>query len=584
MHLNLANNRIKSLSLTHLPVSVSSLDLSNNLLKDVPYDLDHLRGLEHLELEGNPLDCSCDNILVRDRLVVTKVLIDNVRCASPAENKGKSWLELKTKDVCKLFKNGNNMLDKMMGDMPINPVQVGEDAAALKLSSFDDSEILGGAKESLEKKSDDDDDLEFIKVNRKDSSNDLKEIEGSGDFEQTSKLSASKSEYEIEVLTDDPFEGSGYSSDFEGSGFGWNEEETDKAPVETTTVYTELFTGPIVPLIADDGNSGDFPSPSPVTVYIGGPNWHLATTESLSPRDNSDVVTEAPVFTSKPIVDTTVSEQIRITQAAEINEQPALDGKTTPHKTGTYVCIAIIVVLLVGLVGYAVAKGQIRKRRDRRLLRQQKRDIEQAAKEMVDMNKSLLGKPAMLDSSVEKKLNGTYELVPTQEKKDENGGVGNGVKHANTNGKINDSPRDTNQNKNSSRDNNKANDQHENSAPKDTSFGSAHSSSDSGKDNHSLSSEDIFVPINDEIRRLNGTALGSELSQPLLNGDQTLDPNFLLPSEYAPVYSPDMGRVRIKLTETPKPKTPVLVTRSRSNAGDIIITPSSDEKKAKPTT
>lgn len=47
------------------------------------------------------------------------------------------------------------------------------------------------------------------------------------------------------------------------------------------------------------------------------------------------------------------------------------------------------------------------------------------------------------------------------------------------------------------------------------------------------------------------------------------------PSRYSPVYSPETGRVKIKLTETPKPKTPLLVTRSRSNAGDIITTPTS---------
>uniref|UniRef100_A0A182SWH0 Uncharacterized protein n=1 Tax=Anopheles maculatus TaxID=74869 RepID=A0A182SWH0_9DIPT len=41
---------------------------------------------------------------------------------------------------------------------------------------------------------------------------------------------------------------------------------------------------------------------------------------------------------------------------------------------------------------------------------------------------------------------------------------------------------------------------------------------------------------------------------------------------YSPVYSPETGRVKIKLTETPKPKTPILVTRSRSRAGDIITT------------
>jgi hypothetical protein len=44
-------------------------------------------------------------------------------------------------------------------------------------------------------------------------------------------------------------------------------------------------------------------------------------------------------------------------------------------------------------------------------------------------------------------------------------------------------------------------------------------------------------------------------------------------ARYSPVYSPETGRVKIKLTETPKPKTPVVVTRSRSRAGDYVNTP-----------
>lgn len=45
------------------------------------------------------------------------------------------------------------------------------------------------------------------------------------------------------------------------------------------------------------------------------------------------------------------------------------------------------------------------------------------------------------------------------------------------------------------------------------------------------------------------------------------------PARYSPVYSPETGRVKIKLTETPKPRTPMLVNRTRSNAGDLITTP-----------
>ncbi|KAJ8735401.1 hypothetical protein PYW07_007021 [Mythimna separata] len=544
VHLNLANNRIQTLSFVHLPSSVSSLDLTNNLLKDVPSDIGHLVGLEHLEMEGNPLDCSCENLLARDRLLIANVYIDNVKCASPTKSKGKSWLELKAKDICKVPKTEPNYMDMMMGDQPIDAVQIGQETTALKSmplvakSDLDDGNVIQGSAPV------EDDDQQFMKVGHNSSPSPYSQIEGSGeggDAEYTTMWTPYM-ERNMERKDD-----KGLLAINEGSGEGSGDED----------LYTT-----IVPAIIDDTTTTPY-----TELIVGGPNWRKETPPEVTPE-----------ATSPTPRDTTRSEQIRVTQpyGEGQSENPA------PHKTGTYVCIAVIVILLVGLIGFAIIKGQMRKRRDRRLMRQQKRDVEKASKEMVDMNKSLLGKPAGLEAPVDKKVNGKYELVPTHEtpqKKTENGELGNGLNKPNNNGLRTESPRDTNQNKSSSRDNNLVDDrpqQHE------TSFDSEPTSPDSRKDTNSLSSEDIFVPINDEDNpKLNGTG-DSDISQPLINGDQNTDSDFLSPSrEYVPVYSPDMGRVRIKMTETPKPKTPVLVTRSRSNAGDIIITPSD---ALKPTT
>ncbi|XP_053613333.1 protein windpipe [Plodia interpunctella] len=597
VHLNLANNRIKTLSLTQLPNSVSSLDLTNNLLQDVPSDLGHLTGLEHLELEGNPLHCSCENIMARDRLITSNVYIDKVQCSSPEKLKGRSWLELKTKDLCKIPKVETNYLDMMMGDQPLDAVKIGEDTTALKSmplvakSDLDDGNVIHN-----DGTAEDDDSLVFMKVGHATPSPE-KQIEGSGDDESStnSEFIVSKREHQLHssVLvnedmisaqnvhtTEDPIYGSGDGSG-SGDGIILLEDDVIEETTETTSTFIPLLSpGPVTRIFEDTfDNTTEFPIPLAPSVYEGGPNWH-------NKPDVTTVSTESPIST-QVMRDTTVSEHIRVTQAPENHGvAPVTSNEIQPHKTGTYVCIAIIVIILVGLIGFAIIKGQMRKRRDRRLLRQQRRDVENASKEMVDMNKSLLGKPAVLESSIEKKVNGKYELVPTHEviqKKGENGDVGNGVKYNDTNGIRTDSPRDSNQNKSSSKDNNLTED---NQLPKETSFESDLTSPDSRKDTNSLSSEDIFVPIHDdeEVPRLNGNA-DSDISQPLLNGDQNTDSDFLSPSrEYVPVYSPDMGRVRIKMTETPKPKTPVLVTRSRSNAGDIIVTPSGDGNARKSTT
>lgn len=596
VHLNLANNRIQTLSLTHLPTSVSSLDLTNNLLQDVPSNLEHLTGLEHLELEGNPLNCSCENIMTRDRLLRANVLIDRTKCALPIKFKGRSWLELKTKDVCKIPKAEPNYLDMMMGDQPVDAEEIGEQSTALRSmplvakSDLDDGVVIHDPSAA-----EDDDSKMFLRVNRSTFSTPIDAIEGSGsgdNIESSTIPNLIEPRYnekyipgvlssdeilpvESDHITEDTLEGSG-----EGSGSGdmplifseleYNEPITETTEAATTTPIRDLDPGPIKRIFETDvnENSTEFPMPEMPSVYKGDPDWYMKTDAPVNKEDH---------VTPQVSRDTTVSEHIRVTNPSNLGAAPTTTEKVAPHKTGTYVCIAIIVVLLVGLIGFAIVKGQMRKRRDRRLLRQQKRDVEKASKEMVDMNKSLLGKPAGgIESPVERKVNGKYELVPTHEnhqKKSENGDVGNGIKYGDSNNVRTESPRDTNQNKSSSKDNNL---KEEAPTPQqETSFESDLASPDSRKDTNSLSSEDIFVPINDdEAPRLNGNH-DLDVSQPLINGDQITDSDFLSPSrEYVPVYSPDMGRVRIKMSETPKPKTPVLVTRSRSNAGDIIITPS----------
>ncbi|XP_045780925.1 protein windpipe [Maniola jurtina] len=638
VHLNLAHNRLQRISLTYLPVSVSSLDLTGNHLTDVPSDLAHLPSLEHLELEGNPLDCSCNNIVSRNRLLAANVYIDDVRCRTPAHLKGRSWLELKTKDICKVSKP--DFMDMMMGDEPIDAVRIGEESTALKSmpliagSDLEDGKVVHGADLG-----EDDDSLQFMKVGHFLSSS-PNEIEGSGEGEKD-KINDSNFEKSVPNINtnDDLIEGSGEGSGFSGSlnldfkdqtesipetttslidelsndsvhkilhseellaahnihshddategsgeeGSGFfpldYDDHTQNAIETTTAIIEDLSPDPVHRIFKDDEETKstefEFPVPEPPSVYKGGPDWHS--------KPDPEVVTEvaSPASVTR---DTTVSEQIRVTQASEVlGQAPPGEENVVTHKTGTYVCIALIVVLLVGLIGFAITKGQMRKRRDRRLLRQQKRDVEKASKEMVDMNKSLLGKPAAVENSAERKVNGKYELVPTHEshqKKGENGDVTKGTKHE---AERTDSPHDTNQNKSSSVDNNLT---HQNQVPQqETSFDSEPGITSSRKDTNSLSSEDIFVPANDDENLRPNSNLDLDVSQPLINGDPIVDSDYLSPSrEYVPVYSPDMGRVRIKMTETPKPKTPVLVTRSRSNAGDIIITPATDGNASKSTT
>lgn len=578
VHLNLANNRIQQLTFTYLPASVSSLDLTNNLLQDLPSDLEHLSSLEHFELDGNPLDCSCTNIRARDRLLSRNVFIDKVKCSTPKKYAGRSWLQLKTKEICKLSEKDD--LDMMMGDQPFDVEKIGDDTTSLKSMALVSSNVLEGKVIHLEKSTEDDDNVQFMKVSHTTSPSPLAEFEGSGAEEESTTMSSESDVHqeqrinanimateEILLVTNTH----STKEHIEGSGEGSGSDYDDNPTVETTTPLLPDFEPPPVHRFFDnestDNNATEYPPVQTPDLFQGGHDWHKGTQSPVTDRVATPMMTP----------DTTISETLSATNTKELESITNANDKPAPHKTGTYVCVAIIIVLLVGLIGFAIMKGQIRKRRDRRLLRQQKRDIE-ASKEMVDMNKSLLGKPAVVDTPTEKKVNGNYELVPTHEpfQKKENSDFSNGKTHGDINDHRTNSPRDSNQNKSSSKDHNCALDKTP-TPVQDLSFESA-TLPDSKKDTNSLSSEDIFVPMHQETSRMNGIA-DSDLSQPLINGDPNTDSDFLSPSrEYVPVYSPDMGRVRIKMSETPKPKTPVLVTRSRSNAGDIVITPSFDGK------
>ncbi|XP_076303586.1 leucine rich repeat protein windpipe [Lasioglossum baleicum] len=88
--LNLAENHIASLDsgaiqkLTHL----HSLNLRKNKLRHLPSVIADLKSLKHLDVQGNPLQCDCATLLVRDLILNKGVKISKkVLCAGPKNMK-----------------------------------------------------------------------------------------------------------------------------------------------------------------------------------------------------------------------------------------------------------------------------------------------------------------------------------------------------------------------------------------------------------------------------------------------------------------------------------------------------------------
>ncbi|CAH1974468.1 unnamed protein product [Acanthoscelides obtectus] len=88
--LKLSANSLKRVNISALPHQIKDLDLSNNLLTEVPKDIRALQSLKTLHLQKNPIDCDCMNVIMYETLLKSGVNIpEPVMCHSPKKYSGK---------------------------------------------------------------------------------------------------------------------------------------------------------------------------------------------------------------------------------------------------------------------------------------------------------------------------------------------------------------------------------------------------------------------------------------------------------------------------------------------------------------
>lgn len=88
--LKLNGNNLKYINMTALPQNIDTLDISHNLLVQIPKDWRSLRSLKTLHFYKNPMDCDCNNVLNYDRLVKSGIVVpEAVTCHSPKKYIGK---------------------------------------------------------------------------------------------------------------------------------------------------------------------------------------------------------------------------------------------------------------------------------------------------------------------------------------------------------------------------------------------------------------------------------------------------------------------------------------------------------------
>ncbi|KAK9310626.1 hypothetical protein QLX08_000164 [Tetragonisca angustula] len=101
--LNLAENHIERLELGSLDGlnHLHSLNLRKNNLRHLPPALARLKILKHLDVQGNPLQCDCATLKVRDLIAKKGVRVSKkVFCANPRNVKGTSLFKLDTAVIC----------------------------------------------------------------------------------------------------------------------------------------------------------------------------------------------------------------------------------------------------------------------------------------------------------------------------------------------------------------------------------------------------------------------------------------------------------------------------------------------------
>lgn len=530
--LNLKHNRITSAKLVKLPQHLQTLNLQHNDITNLPLELKNLTQLQSLELSHNPLNCSCETLEVRNWLQERHVFMEHpVTCAYPALYKNKPWLQVKQSVVCEQEKKGwlaeEEENELMMGDQPIEGS--GDD--------FGDFEELGKDYMPLESKSTTPKNVPHTLFD---------DVEGSGDLSEV----VMPLDMMMSSTTEEPL----LTHDESTTDFPEEEEEEDGSGSGGGILFIPTLTNG--PVITDDieipESEGEDEDNQPIEEPVINPDiFH----HHLGIFDGDDIRTSpAPVNEEVHKEEDVSSLGAGVPSGEAIGEQPTTEGPAADvaqAKVGDpeegkaiYLLWGVIIFIVVGLLLFVAIK-QCKKRNRAR------NDAENPQTELVTMDKKQLGKPLR---------NGVPEHVPLigEKSKSDMAKPINGSKPYD-NGDVKDGPGQQQPLLNG----NGATD--------------APSEEPGSRPDSQLQAPHEYYPISPRYptpQSPRASKYNQQNAEPNNN-----DPNEpYLPSSpksgrYSPVYSPETGRVKIKLSETPKPKTPMLVTRSRSNAGDIITTP-----------
>ncbi|XP_043494766.1 protein windpipe [Polistes fuscatus] len=588
--LDLANNQLEYLNLSSLEGlhELRSLNLRRNNISQLPVVLLLLKNLKHLDVHGNPLQCNCATLHVRDLLTSRSVkLSKKVTCAGPNGSKGTSLMKLEMQRICKEEQDDKEMLGDQpyqgSGDFGSGDVFDEMDSNDELIENLESSEIT--QIEEVETPA-----PEILPVSNVEPSTTVliqttvevsppsisetplpitpteapleKSIKESEelffDFEDqkhqiTTEMSQKK---KVKDSLFYPVEGSGdEGSGLEGSGIGLVPNEDDKSDekMEDHGVYVsstseESIFSMILSVFTD----------TDATTEKKEPSIEEEGFMNVSVIKTFDNLGEVPVTKSRtnvtlatvPLPFSTIGPEIVESNEAEdmsklgpiMVEPPEVAGmnnelaKVSPAKQskkgmGSYVVLAGLLIILAGLVGFAAYKGDFCKKKRKR------GDVENGT-EMKDMQKSLLDTGNQAQPKIAS--NGSPENMPL---------VDGTIEHEDTKDSIRAQERDRAQNGHS--------DHIDHADPVKPPRKVLNTQEDSKPVQEAL--QDSISSKDDSFSERTSPVESARTTSPRLS-----EPN-------GPPLSPGAQRVKITLQENPDsvPKTPILITRT--SVGDNLV-------------
>ncbi|XP_064548248.1 protein windpipe [Drosophila montana] len=569
--LNLKHNRLTSAKLLKLPQHLQVLNLQHNDITSLPMELTHLQHLQQLELGHNAINCSCSTLEVRNWLQERHVYMEKpVICSQPTEAHGKPWLQLKQSEICEKEQRGWYTPDideneLMLGDQPMPDSSEQEDDEEQELGK--DYLVIDGKKS--------------VKTPEPAPAQLHSDVEGSGDLnEMNMELIAQQASEPVPVIAEEPKGAEQLvaahdeeDTDEEGSGSGGG--ALIIPAIHSDPINTDDFEPPEThesEQVSNENNDDDDddsydnkPLEQPATPSAdifknigifedagGNPVSEEAIVPVVQTKLDADVVTDGPLDLDK------TSEDILSAKVGKKDDSNAI-----------YFLLGVIALIVLGLILFVA----IKRCKYNNNAAAAARDAEaQRQTELLDMDKSKLGKPLARNGHEHSPLIGEKtkldeaQIVNGNGKKPYDSKDGAGQQPLlNGNGTANGDAKELPTINEPVANSEPAAPTHE-YYPITPRYPTPQSPRASKYAQHPQGQAAAGEPNNNNNNNSNNNNNNNE-------PDGAYLPSSPKSGRYSPVYSPETGRVKIKLTETPKPKTPMLVTRSKSNAGDIITTP-----------